>query len=134
MPDWRIKICKRIINHRHVSEETEAELKREILDFFGAASSFFVLCDYDNEKKCKESTPEDYVDYDIKKYCFDSGLLSLIHKGTINKKNSSLLENTVYLELLSRGIEPKGTYILKENGEYGEIDFYFRKDGIETYI
>lgn len=133
-PIGELKICKGIINHRHISEEAKAELKREILDFIGVASSSFLICDFDNGKQYDESTPEDYVDHDIKKYCFDNGLLSLIHKGTINKKNSALLENIVYLELLSRGIEPKGTYILKENGEYGEIDFYFRKDGIETYI
>ena len=97
-------------------------------------SSSFLLIDYKNESENGDNSMKDFIDHDIKKYCFDLGLLNIVSKASINKKNSSILENAILLELLSRGINSKGCQIQKTNGNKGDVDFSFMKDGVRYYL
>ena len=52
-----------------------------------------------------------------------------------NKARSNCLENAVYLELVSRGIKPRGKVIFGEkNNVDGEIDFNYKTDNKEFHI
>ena len=128
------RIIKGILGKHKISEEEKIKLKTDILDFINAASSSFFLIDFNNGKIYNDKTPSDYIDHDIKKYCFDVGILNVVSEAIIDKKNSSILENIIFLELLSKDIKCEGCYIDKPDGSKGCIDFYFEKGEMKYYI
>ena len=127
-------IAKGIIDRRLPNEETKILIQKEVNNFVSVVTSSFLLCDFDNGKKEDESIPKDFRDHDVKKYCFDNGILNYINQATLNKKNACLVENSVYLELLAQDINPKGLCITRPDGKNGEIDFTFEKYGRNIYI
>lgn len=128
------EIIKKIVLKHRLGNDKVLILKREILDFITTVSSSFLLIDYKNESENGDNSMKDFIDHDIKKYCFDLGLLNIVSKASINKKNSSILENAILLELLSRGINSEGCQIQKTNGNKGDVDFSFMKDGVRYYL
>ena len=70
-----------------------------------------------------------------KKYYFSDNGLRYVNCDSENKARSNCLENAVYLELLSRGIKPKGKAVIGEkNNIDGEIDFHYRVNNMEYLI
>lgn len=70
-----------------------------------------------------------------KKYFFSDNGLRYINCENEYKARSNCLENAVYLELLSKGIKPKGKMLIGErNAIDGEIDFSYVLGGMQYYI
>lgn len=69
-----------------------------------------------------------------KKYYFSDNGLRYVNCDNENKARSNCLENAVYLELMSRGIKPRGKLIVGEkNNVDGEIDFNYTISGKDYY-
>lgn len=70
-----------------------------------------------------------------KKYYFSDNGLRYVNCDNENKARSNCLENAVYLELVSRGIKPRGKAIIGEkNNIDGEIDFNYKVNSKEYLI
>ena len=70
-----------------------------------------------------------------KKYYFSDNGLRYVNCDSENKARSNCLENAVYLELVSRGIKPRGKAIIGEkNNIDSEIDFDYRVNNMEYLI
>lgn len=70
-----------------------------------------------------------------KKYYFADNGLRYINCKNDSKVIGICLENAVFVELFSRGIEPKGKLILGKNHNInGEIDFNYELNGDEYHI
>ena len=70
-----------------------------------------------------------------KKYYFSDNGLRYVNCDNENKARSNCLENAVYLELVSRGIKPRGKAIIGEkNNIDSEIDFDYRVNNMEYLI
>ena len=132
-PISTFKICKNVIPKGIKDDNVKAIYKKEISKFVEACVDSFLLIDFEDGQILNENTPDEYRDKNIKKYCFDVGLFNVISTAIINKKNSCILENIVFLELLSRNIYPSGKHI--EVGEsYKTIDFCYENNNKYTYI
>lgn len=70
-----------------------------------------------------------------KKYYFSDNGLRYVNCDNENKARSNCLENAVYLELISRGIKPRGKIIVGEkNNIDGEIDFNYEINDKKSHI
>ena len=70
-----------------------------------------------------------------KKYYFSDNGLRYVNCNSESKARSNCLENAVYLELVSRGIKPRGKAIIGEkNNIDSEIDFDYRVNNMEYLI
>ena len=128
------QIIKGITKRSVLNREEVLLLKKEILDFIEIASASFLVCDFRQDFAKETESETDFMDHHIKKYCFDLGLLDVISEASVVYKNAASLENAIYLELRSRGIDPRGGFVIKPNGELGEIDFSFERKGTSFYI
>ena len=102
----------------------------DVLEFFD--NSF--LTSYIEVDDFNEKTPLDNIGLNKKYYFSDNGI-RYINCENQNKARSNCLENAVYLELVSKGINPRGKIILNKKREVeGEIDFNFRFNSEEYHI
>ncbi len=102
----------------------------DVLEFFD--NSF--LTSYIEVDDFNEKTPLKNIGLNKKYYFSDNGI-RYIKCENQNKARSNCLENAVYLELISRGINPRGKIILnKKNKIDGEIDFNYRLNGNDYHI
>ncbi|MBQ8142018.1 MAG: ATP-binding protein [Clostridia bacterium] len=102
----------------------------DVLEFFD--NSF--LTSYIEVDDFNEKTPLNNIGLNKKYYFSDNGI-RYINCENQNKARSNCLENAVYLELVSRGINPRGKIILNKKREVeGEIDFNFRFNSEEYHI
>ncbi len=128
------QIIKGVTRKSVLNREQVLLLKKEILDFIEAISSSFLVCDFQLSRGEKERPEADFMDHRIKKYCFDLGLLNVISEASEVYRSAAAIENAIYLELRSRGINPHGGLVLKPNGETGEIDFIFESKEMTFYV
>lgn len=61
------------------------------------------------------------------------GLLNVISEAPATRKSAGAIENAVYLELISRGLNPIRKVVQKENGR-GEIDFAVERNSRRLFI
>ena len=102
----------------------------DILEFFD--NSF--LTSYIEVDDFNEKAPLKNIGLNKKYYFSDNGIRYISCENQ-NKARSNCLENAVYLELVSRGINPRGKIILNKKREVeGEIDFNFRFNSEEYHI
>ncbi len=128
-----MEIVRGITNGHKSSKTQYLALRKEILDFIHAVSACFLLCDFENGCDPQAKIKGDFLDHDIKKYCFDLGLLNVISEAPATRKSAGAIENAVYLELISRGLNPIGKVVQKENGR-GEIDFAVERNSRRLFI
>ena len=133
-PLSEIEIIKKITAHHKLGKKETHELKAEILNFIDTAIASFLLLDFNDGKNYPERTPKDYLNHNIKKYCFDLGILNVISTAKLFDKNSDIFENAIYLELLAKGINSKGFAITKLDENPGLIDFTFEKNEKKIFI
>lgn len=70
-----------------------------------------------------------------KKFYFSDNGLRYVNCDNAIRARSNCLENAVYLELVSKGIKPRGKIILNKKNEIdGEIDFNFKFNGEDYHI
>ena len=87
-----------------------------------AVDSFLLIPSKETEACSNELS---FLEKPLKYYCSDLGLLRIISSSvTID---GDVLENAVFLELLSRGFEPMGKTIERDDGSPGQIDFVYGK-------
>ena len=132
-PLSEMEIVRGITNGHKSSETQYLSLRKEILDFIHTVSASFLLCDFENGRDSQANKNKDFLDHDIKKYCFDLGLLNIISEAPATTKSAGAIENAVYLELISRGLNPVGKTVQKGNG-HGEIDFAIEKESDGLYV
>lgn len=102
----------------------------DVLEFFELSflTSHIEVDDF-NEK-----TPLKNIELNKKYYFSDNGLRYVNCYSEIRAR-SNCLENAVYLELVSKGIKPRGKIILNKKNEIdGEIDFNFKCNGEDYHI
>lgn len=128
-------IFKNVLPKGTRSDEVKSCYKKEVCDFVEACVDSFLLVNFEDGKIENENIPPEYRDKNIKKYCFDIGLFNVISKSaSFYRKNSCRIENLVFLELVARNIKPIGKTIITLDGSEKPIDFYFKTDGVETFI
>lgn len=102
----------------------------DVLDFLEKSFlvSYIEIDDFNN------ATPLANVGLN-KKYYFNDNGMRYINCVSKVKANSNCLENAVYLELISRGIKPKGKILLNKKKEVvGEIDFNYTLGERDYYL
>lgn len=102
----------------------------DILEFFELS----FLTSYIEVDDFNEKVPLKNIGLNKKYYFSDNGL-RYVNCDNGNKARSNCLENAVYLELISRGIKPRGKIIVGEkNNIDGEIDFNYEINDKKSHI
>lgn len=102
----------------------------DVLEFFELS----FLTSYIEVDDFNEKTPLKNIGLNKKYYFSDNGL-RYVNCDSENKARSNCLENAVYLELVSRGIKPRGKIIVGEkNNIDGEIDFNYEINDRKSHI
>lgn len=115
-----------------MSNDAKTIFKKEISDFIQICVDSFLLINFKDGSIDDENIPIDFRNKNIKRYCFDIGLLNAISTATINKKNSCAIENMVFLELISRNIVPEGKTIVTSANKIKSIDFFYDNTFIQV--
>lgn len=99
------------------------QMAAEIGDFLECAIDSFLLKKMEVLDFDINGLPSPHQNNRFKFYCVDNGLM--FFKSNRIHLESTVFENSIFLEIMAKGISPNCISVHEGNNEYNEIDFYY---------